>query len=139
MTVLTLATDTAADTDTDTDTLTAALAAHMGAAIAEIVAAPRRVVGVRLIPTGSGYGAARAPAIYEARFCRGRWIWRLVEKDFLGHIWGRDGRRREVGVWTEAKADRLATEIARRRNLPRWDARHNRPLSQKEIERFQPV
>ena len=140
---MTLATATPADTDTDTatdtDTLTGALRPHIDAALAALAAAPRRVVGVRTVPTGGGYGTAYAPAIYEARRVRGRWIWRLAEKNLLGWVWGRDNRRREAGVWTYNKADRLATEISKNRGLPRWDGCHNRPLSPSEIEWFQPV
>lgn len=132
-----------AGTDTDTaDTDTAALAAlrhHIDAEIEKIDAAPRRVVGVRTIPTGGGYGVAYAPAVYEARRVRGRWIWRLVEKELLGHVWGRDNRRREAGVWTEAKADRIALAIAKNRGLPRWDGCHNRPLTPQEVDWFRPV
>ncbi len=95
------------------------------------------VVSYRLIPSGSGFGVPHAPAIYTPHLTlAGVWIWRLTERCLLGEVWGRNGSRRERGVYTTAKASRLAGEIAANRGLPEWGAAHNRPLSAKEIERF---
>jgi len=102
-----------------------------------IAAATLPVVAVRLIPSGSGYGIPLAPAIYQPRQTRdGVWIWRLAERCLLGTIWGKNGKLRERGVYTAAKADRLAAEIAAERNIAEYPAIHNRALTPEEILRF---
>lgn len=99
--------------------------------------APLSVVSVRMLPSGSGFGVPHAPAVYTPHLTRdGRWIWRLAERCLLGTVWGRNGSPRERGVYTVAKAERIAAKIAADRGLPEWGATHNRALSTKEIERF---
>lgn len=98
---------------------------------------PLRVVSVRKIPA-PGRGAPMAPAIYQPRKTgAGRWVWSLAESRILGTLTGRDGRPRELGVYSEAKADRLASEIAGERGIAVWpDTRHNQPLTPCEIDQF---
>ena len=99
--------------------------------------APVSVVAVRSLPAGSGFGVPHAPAVYTPHLTRdGRWVWRCTERELLGTVWGRNGMPRERGVYSVAKAERLASEIANARGLPEWGAAHNRALSTKEIERF---
>lgn len=98
---------------------------------------PAAVVAIRKIPSGSGFGVPHAPAIYAPVQTRdGRWVWRLRERCLLGTLWGKDGRRRERGVYSVAKAERLAAEIAAERGIQEHPAAHNRALSPKEIKRF---
>ena len=98
--------------------------------------APVSVVSVRSLPAGSGFGVPHAPAIYIPHLTRdGRWVWRCAERFLLGTVWGHNGIR-ERGVYSVAKAERLASEIASARGLPEWGAAHNRALSTKEVERF---
>lgn len=98
---------------------------------------PLRVVSVRKIPA-PGRGVAMAPAIYRPRkTAAGRWVWSLAESRILGTLTGRDGRPRELGVYSEAKADRLANAIADERGIAVWpDTRHNQPLTACEINQF---
>lgn len=98
---------------------------------------PLCVVSVRKIPA-PGRGAPMAPAIYRPRKTgAGRWVWSLAESRILGTLTGRDGRPRELGVYSEAKADRLANEIADERGIAVWpDTRHNQPLTPCEIDQF---
>ena len=95
------------------------------------------VVSVRSLPAGSGFGVPHAPAVYTPHLTKdGRWVWRLTERELLGTVWGRNGMLRERGVYSVAKAERIAGEIAEARGLPEWGAAHNRALSTKEIKRF---
>ena len=72
-----------------------------------------RIVSARTIPSGSGFGSPIAPAVYRAaQRADGTWTWRKEAGHLLGHMYGRDGRRREVGVYSAAKAERLGEEIA---------------------------
>jgi len=99
--------------------------------------APVSVVSYRSIPSGSGFGAPVAPAVYTPHLTKkGVWVWRLTERRLLGEVWGRDGSRRERGVYSTSKCYRIAGEIAAERGLPEWGAAHNRPLSTSEVERF---
>lgn len=98
--------------------------------------APVSVVSVRSLPAGSGFGVPHAPAIYTPHLTRdGRWVWKCAERFLLGTVWGHNGLR-ERGVYSVAKAGRLAADIAAARGLPEWGAAHNRALSTKEVERF---
>ncbi len=98
---------------------------------------PKAVISVRMIPAGGGFGTPKAPAVYvPAQTKDGRWVWRLSERNLLGTVWGKNGRLRERGVYSTAKAERMAAEIGEARGLPEWDAAHNRPLRADEIERF---
>ena len=110
-----------------------AAATDLAAAMPE----PLRVVSVRMIPA-PGRGAPMAPAIYQPRKTRaGRWVWAVVESRILGTLTGRDGRPRELGVYSEAKADRLASAIADERGIAVWpDTRHNQPLTACEVDQF---
>ena len=98
---------------------------------------PLRVVSVRMIPA-PGRGAPMAPAIYQPRKTRaGRWVWSVVGSRILGTLTGRDGNPRELGVYSEAKADRLASAIADERGIAVWpETRHNQPLTAFEIQEF---
>lgn len=99
--------------------------------------APVSVVSVRSLPAGSGFGVPHAPAVYTPHLTKdGRWVWRLTERELLGTVWGRNGMPRERGVYSVAKAERLASEIAESRGLPEWGAAHNRALDAKEVKRF---
>ena len=110
-----------------------AAAVDLAAAMPE----PLRVVSVRMIPA-PGRGAPMAPAIYQPRKTRaGRWVWSLAESRVLGTLTGRDGRPRELGVYSEAKADRLASAIADERGIAVWpETRHNQPLTACEVDQF---
>jgi hypothetical protein len=95
------------------------------------------VVGFRSIPSGSGFGVPHAPAVYTPhRTKKGVWVWRLTERCLLGEVRGRNGLLRERGVYTTAKASRLAGEIAAARGLPEWGAAHNRPMTPNEVRMF---
>ena len=100
-------------------------------------AAPVPVVVVRMIPSGSGYGVPHAPAIYAPHQTRdGRWVWRLAERFLLGTVWGKNGKQRERGVYSVAKAERIAAEIAEARGLAVYPASYGRELSPAEIAQF---
>ena len=72
-----------------------------------------RIVSARTIPSGSGFGSPIAPAVYRAaQRADGAWTWRKEPGHLLGSMYGRDGRRREVGVYSATKAERLGEEIA---------------------------
>lgn len=98
---------------------------------------PLRVVSVRKIPA-PGRGVAMAPAIYQPRKTgAGRWIWSLAESRILGTLIGGDGKDRELGVYSEAKANRLADAMAEERGIPVWPGvRHNESLTDWEIDQF---
>ena len=82
-------------------------------------------------------GTPYAPAIYAPVQRRdGVWIWRLMEKNLLGTLWGKDARIREKGVYSVPKAERLAGEIAADRGLTEWVVVHHRPLTGGEITQF---
>ena len=76
-------------------------------------------VSVRGLPSGSGYGHPWGPAIYRLwRATDGAEQWRIEEAAPLGTFFGRDNRRRVLGVYSENKADRLADDLAAKRGLP---------------------
>jgi hypothetical protein len=84
-------------------------------------------------------GVPHAPAIYLAqrRARDGVWTWRLAENCLLGTVYGANGRRRERGVYSEAKAERLAAEIAAERGIPEaGGVRHGTPLTPEQLREF---
>jgi hypothetical protein len=98
-----------------------------------------RVISCRMLPAGSGMGLPLAPAIYSAqrRARDGVWTWRVSENCLLGTVYGRDGHRRERGVYSAAKAERLAAEIAAERGIPEASGvRHGTPLTPAQIREF---
>lgn len=95
------------------------------------------VISVRQIPAGSGKGAPVAPAIYAPHRTRdGRWVWRLIEKNLLGTVFGGDGWPRERGVYSEVKAWRIAEDMAADRHIITHHVWQNKTLKDEEIARF---
>jgi hypothetical protein len=98
-----------------------------------------RVISCRMLPAGSGMGLPIAPAIYAAQRRRrdGVWTWRMSENCLLGTVYDRNGHRRERGVYSEAKAERLAAEIAAERGIPEaGGVRHGTPLTPAQLREF---
>ena len=95
------------------------------------------VITYRTVPKGGGYGVPLAPAIYRPHQTKdGRWVWRLEERELLGWLYSH-GSRRERGVYSEAKAQRIAEELGAARGIEVYGrAAHNRPLTDAEIARF---
>lgn len=104
---------------------------------ATAAAATVAVITYRTVPKGGGYGVPLAPAIYRPhRTQAGRWVWRLEERELLGWLYSH-GSRREIGVYSEAKAQRITEELAAARGIEVYGrAAHNRPLTDAEIARF---
>jgi hypothetical protein len=73
-----------------------------------------RVICARKIPSGGAKGQPWAPAVYEPRWSvSGRaWRWALIESHLLGVVFGKDGKRREAGRWSQAAGEREAEAIA---------------------------
>lgn len=98
----------------------------------------KSVVCVRQIPCGSGKGAPLAPAVYTPHQTRdGRWVWRLTQRNLLGTLRGRDGVWRERGVYSEARAWRLADKLAADLGCDTAGyVRHNQPMTAAQIAAF---
>jgi hypothetical protein len=76
-------------------------------------------VSVRSLPSGSGYGHPWGPAIYRLwRAADGAEQWRMEEPAPMGTFFGRDNRRRTLGVYSERKAEAIADDLADKRGLP---------------------
>ncbi len=97
----------------------------------------KSIICVRQIPSGSGKGAPLAPAVYIPHQTRaGVWVWRLSRRNLLGTLRGGDGSIRERGVYSEAKAWRLADEIAASLGCDTAYVRHNEKMTAAEIAAF---
>ena len=97
----------------------------------------KSIICVRQIPCGSGKGAPLAPAVYTPHQTRdGRWVWRLARKNLLGTLRGGDGSIRERGVYSRAKAERIADEIAASFGCNVGYVRHNEKMTDNEIADF---
>lgn len=94
-----------------------------------------RVISTRTIPSGSGFGSPIAPAVYRAAQRQdGTWTWRKEPGHLLGHMYGRDGRRREVGVYSAAKAERIGEGLAESMGLEfRPHIRQGSPVSAADL------
>jgi hypothetical protein len=111
----------------------------MTASAPAAVAPAPRVISCRMLPAGSGMGLPIAPAIYVAarRARDGVWTWRLAENCLLGTVYGNNGHRRERGVYSAAKAERIASEIAAERGIPEaGGVRHGTPLTPEQLREF---
>jgi hypothetical protein len=98
-----------------------------------------RCIAVRTIPSGSGFGSPMAPALYIAkRRADGVWTWRKDGgRPLLGTMYGRDGRAREVGVYSATKAERIAEDWAERLGCDVGrGVRNGTPLTAAEIAAF---
>lgn len=84
---------------------------------------PALCVSVRPLPSGGGYGHPCAPAIYRLwQAADGAEQWRVEEAAPLGSFFGKNGKRRAIGVFSEDKAKRLADDLAAKRGLPHLSA-----------------
>jgi hypothetical protein len=98
-----------------------------------------RCIAVRTIPSGSGFGSPMAPALYIAhKRADGVWTWRKDSgRPLLGYMYGRDGRAREIGVYSAKKAKVIAREWAERLDCKVGrGVRHGTPLTAAEIAAF---
>jgi hypothetical protein len=97
----------------------------------------KSIIGVRTIPAGSGKGSPLAPALYTPHQTRdGRWVWRLSRRYLLGTVHGGDGSIRERGVYSLAKAERIADDLAASLGCDVGYVRHNQALTANQIATF---